>query len=645
MKDYFVSAALLAVMFLLGVSVNRLLRQRSTPTWALVTGFMALHASFFLFTYIFRAAGLGFTALFRTYSVFIVSALLASVFVFLYKGLYKEYIRSATAFFSKKAGFKIGLLLLILMLFVLSFCISLRENPDSDDSFYLAKAMEIIKTDRLSFREFEIWLGWDDPVMHDSTDASTLETLYAYLSVLFGLPVAVLCRKAVIISFTAVVCCTVFNLGISLFRDYDSRLKALAMTAVYLLLCVQYNAIFDSVPYRQIFTMWHGKALVCSVIFPCIMTVCMDIYCHGEKIVFSEWLLLALIITASVSVSIIGVNFTAIFCVVMAAPFLIYRLIKRQSIVPFLLPAVTAMLPIIIFSGISLLTVIKSNPFYFADFTPPDLYNSFSKQFITESNGVILLLFIAANLYFLFRGTLNQKLLLVGTSAFLVLTFLNPLFANAVAKYLTTSSVYWRLYWIFPIWTIIPAALVGALAGIERKNRRIYAAGFASLLAALCLVLYSYSGTAVFSDPVTAVRCWYPKRNNPYGLSSSCVAAADAILADSDSGLPLLLDLSNGRGLMDIRQYTADIGLCFGIRDDQVEEHTELIPGSDVPISDLILDLRSDVPCEDAELLHAALRQVKADYIYVWSELLPENDFLSPVLSAGKMVLYRVEQA
>lgn len=645
MKDYFVSAALLAVMFLLGVSVNRLLRQRSTLTWALVTGFMAFHASFFLFTYIFRAAGLGFTALFRTYSVFIVSALLASVFVFLYKGLYKEYIRSATAFFSKKAGFKIGLLLLILMLFVLSFCISLRENPDSDDSFYLAKAMEIIKTDRLSFREFEIWLGWDDPVMHDSTDASTLETLYAYLSVLFGLPVAVLCRKAVIISFTAVVCCTVFNLGISLFRDYDSRLKALAMTAVYLLLCVQYNAIFDSVPYRQIFTMWHGKALVCAVIFPCIMTVCMDIYCHGEKIVFSEWLLLALIITASVSVSIIGVNFTAIFCVVMAAPFLIYRLIKRQSIVPFLLPAVTAMLPIIIFSGISLLTVIKSNPFYFADFTPPDLYNSFSKQFITESNGVILLLFIAANLYFLFRGTLNQKLLLVGTSAFLVLTFLNPLFANAVAKYLTTSSVYWRLYWIFPIWTIIPAALVGALAGIERKNRRIYAAGFASLLAALCLVLYSYSGTAVFSDPVTAVRCWYPKRNNPYGLSSSCVAAADAILADSDSGLPLLLDLSNGRGLMDIRQYTADIGLCFGIRDDQVEEHTELIPGSDVPISDLILDLRSDVPCEDAELLHAALRQVKADYIYVWSELLPENDFLSPVLSAGKMVLYRVEQA
>ena len=640
MKDYLISAVLLAVMFLLGTAVNKLLKQRSTPTWALVTGFMALNAAFFLFAYVFRAIELSFTALFRAYSVFIVLALAASVFVFLRKGLYKEYIHSVTAFFAKDTYLKVTMIVLLAVGAILAFSLSLREYSESDDSFYFPKVMGIIKTDSLHFREFQAWLGWDDPKMHTSTDASTLETLYAYLSVLFGIPVAVLCKKAIIISFSAVVYCTVFNLGVSVFRDYDSKLKALVMTVIYLAVCILYNSIFDSVPFRQIFTMWHGKTIVCAIIFPCIMSVCMDIYCHGENIVFSEWLLLALIITASLSASIIGVNFTAIYCVVMAAPFLIYRAVKRQNILPFILPAITAVVPLLIFSGISLLTVVKTNPGYFSRFVPPDIYACFYQQFIADSNGMILVLFILANIYFLFRGTVNQKLIFTGTSVFLTLTFLNPLFTNAVARNLTTSSVYWRLYWIYPIWTVIPAAIVGALSEIERKNRPSFIKGFTSILAAALLVVYSYTGAA---DPLKMVRCWYPQRLNAYALPEMCISVADAILADSDSALPMLLDLGSDQELMSIRQYTADIGLCFGIRDNQVKKHSELISGGDMPISQLVLNFRKGIPCEDAELLRTALRQTKADYVYVLSSLLPENDFLTPMTAAGEATLYRVD--
>ena len=645
MKDYFVSAVLLAVMFLLGVSVNKLLKQRSTPTWALVTGFMALHASFFLFAYIFRAIGLSFTALFKAYSVFLTLALAGSIFILLYKGRYKEYIRSVIDFFSRRPYIKTGVLLLILALAVFSFTISLRENPDSDDSFYLAKVMEIIKTDRLSFREFEIWLGWDDPVMHTSTDASTLETLYAYISVLTGLPAAVLCRKAIIIAFSAVVYCTVFNLGVSLFRDYDSKLRALCMTAVYLLVCILYNAVFDSVPYRQIYSVWHGKAIVCSVIFPCIMAVCMDIYCHGEKVFFPEWLLLGLICTASVSVSIIGVNFTAIYCVVIAAPFLIRRLIKRQSILPYILPALTAVLPVILFAGISLLTVVTSNQYYFDSFIPPDVFSTFSYQFINFSNGAVLILFILANLYFLFRGTLNQKLILSGASAFLALTFLNPLFSNIVAKYLTTSSVYWRLYWLFPIWTIIPAAAVGAVSEFKGRELRRFAAGAASALAAVLLVLYSFMAEPGAFDLFKAVRCDYPPRINAYGVPQKCISLADTVLEDADKETPRLLILSNSLELVPLRQYTADVGLCVGVRGDQVKEHGEPVLGYDVPLSRLILDLKSDIPCKDAGLLRSALRQLKADYVFALPELIPENDFLTQIVCIDGTDLYRVDIA
>ncbi len=644
MKGYLVSVTLLAVMFLMGVAVNKILKQRSTPTWALVTGFMALNATFFLFAYIFRAIGLSFSLLCRVYSVFAVLFLAVGLFLFFYRRNYKAYFASVTEFFSEKPIIKLVILAMIAGLFCISFCISLQEYPDTDDSFHFAKAMEFIKTDTLNFREFQAWLGWDDPVMHSSTDASTLNILYAYISVITGMHVAALCRKAIIISFSIIVYCVIFNLGISIFRDFKSKTRALTMLMLYMLLCALYNAVDYSVPYMQIYDMWHGNTMVCSIIFPCIMTVCMEIYCRGDSVKFSDWLLLALIIMASISVSIMGVNFTVIYCVVMAAPFLLYRLIKRKKIRQFILPMFIAMLPAIIFSGISLLTVVTSNQMYFNNFTPPDISIAFNQQFINNSHGAVLLLFIGGIIYFLLRGTLCQRLLLVGVSAFLALTFLNPLLCNIVAKYLTTSSIYWRLYWIFPIWTIAPAAVVDIVSRLDDGQRKPFIKGSACAFLAFVLLGYSYCGFE-FSNLSSLLRTYGTFRTNDYALPEDTIMFADMILSDSEKDLPMLLDLSGPTQLYAIRQYTADIGLCFGIRNDQVRGHTELISGTDTAISGLVIGFRSGKTCEDADLLLSAIKQTGADYVFADESQLPENDFLEAMTSTGRYTLYRVKIA
>ena len=423
MEQYLISGIIIFVFFLYGVSIERFLFNSYSTVKALVSGFMGVNASFFLFAYIFRALELSFSLLSVVYSFFLIAALVLGIVVLLTKATWKRYLQSAAEFFREERKLKSIFILLICVLLLFSFSMTLRERVDSDDSYYMARAMEIIKTDDLGFSQSVAWLGWDCEYFNENTDASTLETLYAYISVLTGVPVAVLCRKAIALSISVVICCTIYILGCSFFRNEHRECSALLMLVSYLTLCIIYNSVFDSVAYRQIMSPWHGKAIVAAIIFPAIFSVCVEIYERGDMINWADWIYLAIIITASISASIIGVNFTVVYCVVMAAPLLIYRLIKKHTIKQYFMPCVVAMLPAIIFSGIALLTVITSNPDYF-EWDYPNWSNAFTKSFIAGSHGILFVLFIISLLYFLVRGSTNQKLIIVGTTVFLFATFL-----------------------------------------------------------------------------------------------------------------------------------------------------------------------------------------------------------------------------
>lgn len=643
MKDYFVSLALLALMFLLGVSVNRILKQRSTPTLALVVGFLTLNASFFLIEFPFKLLGLRASLLFKVYSVFLAAALLLGFVLLLRKGLYKEYLHSVTDFFSDKALLKAVILLLILVLFVLTFRLSLTENPDYDDSFYLPKIMEFLKNDSLQLTNDQIRNGWRTAESRMETGLTSREALYAYFSVIFGIPVTILCRKALIISFSVIVYCTVFNLGLSIFRDQAGKLKALGMLLFYMLLCYLYNAVFDSVPYRQIFSMWHGKTIVCTIVFPCIIMLLMNIFCNSDRVDIPDWVLLVLVLLTSFSEADCGINITAICCVVTAAPFLIFSLIKKQNIMPVIKPLLVLVVPALC----ALPILLKHFQSSIGSAAPPDAFGTFYLMFVSDSSGVVFLLFAAALIYFLIRGTVHQRLLLAAPSVFLALTFLNPLFIGFVSKYLTTSTIYWRQYWIFPIWTIVPAAMVALISEIGPRQLNAFMKGGAFAAAFFLLVVLSYSGLSILKNPGYLVRCWFPQRINAYALPQECITVADAVLADSDSELPVLLDAVGYEGgktygqLYPIRQYSVDIGLCVDVRNTDISG--ELISDSEVSVRDLITGLRQGTACSDPELLLSALEQLKADYLFADSELLPQNDCLVSILSAGSHHLYRVE--
>ena len=650
MFEYFIVACLIAVYFIVGALFDSLTYRRYSLPFSIVAGFICVNALFFLIAYPFRAMGLSFTLLTYVFSVLLAAVVLAGAYSLIRCGGYRNYVRNIFDFYNSDRWLKIIICVLIVAFSAFSFTLSLKENPDSDDSMYMAKAMEIQNTDSLQLHESVYWLGWETDLMTDSTDASTLEAFYAYISAVSGLPVAVLCRKTILLTISLIIYCTVFNLGSNLFKDECGKIKSLIMLLVYIGLSVVFNAVFDSIPYRQIMSPWHGKTIVAAIIFPLIMGVCADIYSHADKVVWHEWIYLALIITASISASIIGVNFTIIYCVVMAAPLLIFRLVARKKVVHLLLPAVVAALPAIIFSGIALLKVITSNNTLFTRFDLPSWSHCFYRTFMADSSGVILLLFVASILYFVIKGNTEQRLIFVGTTAFLFVSFLNPLLLTFVSKYLTTGAIYWRLYWVIPIWTAIPAAVADAIMSQGRDKAAACLKGAMCMFTFTFLVLFAYFGTFSNAFLSSAVRCWYPPRLNSYGISEDTRLCAQYILDDKYNEEANLLDLSsraNGAGskLFAIRQYTADIDLCVGIRDNQVALMTDIIDGEDISVAEFVNKVCTSREVLDKDMLKNAIIHMQADYVFAPRDILPDNDFLTLLLNCEEHVLMRVEIA
>lgn len=648
MFEYIIAACLIAVYFIVGALFDSLSYKRYSLPFSLVAGFICVNALFFLIAYPFRAIGLSFTLLTYVFTVLLAIAVLAGAYSLVLCGLWKGYIQNICSFFHSERCFKLSIFAFVLVLLAFSFTLSLQEYPDTDDSMYMAKAMEILKTDSLDIQESVSWLGWDSEQMNDSTDASTLEAFHAYLSRITGIAVAVLCRKTIILVNTVIVCCTVFSFGTSLFDDVNSKIKSLIMLAVYVALVIVFNSVFDSVPYRQIRTPWHGKAIVCTIIFPLIMSVCKDIYSHSGRIIWHEWIYLALIITASISASIIGVNFTVIYCVVMAGPLLIFRLLTKKKVAHLFLPACIAALPTIVFSGIALLKVVTSNRGYFTRFVLPDWLGCFNKIFLVNSYGVVLVLLIAALLYFIVKGTKEQRLLFAGTTAFLFLSFLNPLLIYPVSKYLTSGSVYWRLYWIIPVWTCISAAAADSIVEKRINNAKLYLKGILVCLIGVLIFIYSIFGSIPNNLLTNIFRSAYPERVNPYAVSYETIACADYILRDSTDSEPRLLDLSirdDSCETYAIRQYTADIDLCVGIRDNQVALMTDIIDGEDISVAEFVNKVCTSGEVLDKDMLKNAIIHMQADYVFAPRDILPDNDFLTLLLNCEEHVLMRVEIA
>lgn len=641
MKQKTAAIAICIAALLIGTLTVRLFRLRRMPSMALLSGTISIFGLFFLIAYPMRAFGGSFAQLTAVFSSLMCAALAVSVFFLFWKGEYKKYYEGAVEVFRHKTALKLVTAAVIVFVCVLGFSLTLRSHPSSDDSFYFPKAMEIIETDSLSQRDSVVWYGWLDETVNDTSDASTFEILRAYLSQLTGVPVTAVCKGALACLLKLVSIAAYWQFFISFFRRDDTKLKPLlALLALNALWLIEQNVV-GSTPYWNLRYIWMGKAVLSSIVFPCIFMICAEIYYSDGKIIWTDWLFLLTTICAALCVSVMGTNFTVLYCVVLAAPLIIYRLVKRRTIRQYFAPAAVAMLPAIIVALVTLLTTISSYGYYFTDFSVPSWMGAFHNLFDYDK-GLSLFLYAVSTVFFALKGNTEQRLLIAGSAAVLFATFLNPLLTELVSRYLTTGPIYWRLYWLLPYWTAIAAAAAEILTRYGKKYAEPILYGVYGALACVAAAVFVFTGKGNTNSLI--VNYAVSARANEYALDDVTLEAADIILEDhSGEERPMLLCRAVG-GMRFIRQYSVDIGLCIPIRESEIAKRSDVIPGTETSVEDFYQAV-FNTGISDTELLRDGLEYLDADYLFIYGseDQMPSCNFLTLLWTCQEGTLWRVE--
>ena len=257
---------------------------------------------------------------------------------------------------------------------------------------------------------------------------------------------------------------------------------------------------------------WQGKAVLVNIIFPASLVNCLSIMngSHGKR--YFIWNSILLI--AGVCTTVIGVYLLPIYYLIVGIPYLIITDWKISR--KLLFRAVVSLLPIVVYGVAVLLTIVTNNAEYL-NAAPPSWMVLFKRNMLQGYNWV---LFLISLFYIIFYGKRIPKIFLIGSTLGLFLSFLNPLFCKIVAQKITGVDVYWRLYWIVPLYYAISYSAVELLLLVKRKYLR-----YIELV--LMIFIIGKSGYFIYQDP------YFYEHKNLYKLPNEVINIVDTILDDS----------------------------------------------------------------------------------------------------------------
>lgn len=175
-------------------------------------------------------------------------------------------------------------------------------------------------------------------------------------------------------------------------------------------------------------------------------------------------------------------------------------------------------------------------------------------------NGFAAGLFVIAFVYLLFvEKDRTKRIMLLYTSAVIVLLFFCPLFARGIFRFLDAET-YYRILWLMPMTAVIAYAGVRLIAGFSRKWMK----GAAVLFVCTAIVL---TGDYVYDNPNFA-----PAQNR-FHVPQTVALVCDSIIVEGREVRAAFPD----EMLLYVRQYTANICMPYG-RDVQVRRWRNFNP-------------------------------------------------------------------
>ena len=605
---------LLAAILLSGIAAQKALKLPFSFTNAIMVGFLTLLAVFQVIAYPMMRLNTSFTLLFWTYSLILLLLAAAGAAVLLRpdgRSALSDHTKSVLH--SLRSDYPALILAVLTMAAALMVCL-LYSFTTSDDSYYLPRAMEVLSENRLDLPQGFIWSGISNTSMSENVDASTLELWKAYWSFLFGMNPTIFCRTSLSVVIYLVSWCSAYQAYRNLSRHTGSPGAGCIFLASYLVLLLLDCWQDSSVPFWIIRYPSQGKSLMLSVIYPAILYSCAKVVeLKQGPIPWNRWCMMSLVLTAGISVSIIGVFWPFLCCFSFGLPYLLVD--RRKDLHKLLGPLVLTCLPVVIYAGLSYFTIATQQTQYF-DFTCPNWLEDF--RYVVNGK---LLIFLISMVFVCLCGSRLDKLILVGGTVALFAGILNPVLTPLVSKYLSTGDVYFRLFWMIPIQFTL-AFTVAEVFGARSVRCRQLLAGAATAAVilgsgALMAVVSPARLPALLGENLRMLS-FSEVRTNPYGLPQYLCSMGQAMLDQAEpDGSVRIIWLSEEDCFL--RQYSHRIEMLGGCRDTQRQHFDQ--PVGDCTVSPLEIarqfDLSGKADFDDPQWAAHQLNLSGVDFVCV----------------------------
>lgn len=510
-KILFLIIIIFTSSFLVGNIVCCKMAGEKSINRSLVYGFTVLLALFELMSIPAIVFNISFRKLIFVFSVSVSAFLVISLLVFIKKSHYKEYS------LKNMKNNIFGKFIIAVLVGIQVFASIYLEHTDADDGYYVTISNIAVEQNVICLEGDSVYHGTISDEKAFRPEVAAWELFVGYLCKMVDVHPAIMCHTMLPAILIVLCYMAVYELSKKVLTDKKNIISFIILFAI-LNMFSGYSV--HSTGCFLLLRLWQGKAMLVNFAFPMLILNCIEIYEEKDSIV--TWCMNFAIVCMGTMFTVVGIYLMPIFYFIVGAPLIIKRAIEKQGKKVFKLIkcAFVSMIPIIVILLYMFYKVVSSaSGQSYLTRQAPTWIGVFNTVY---NNKTMFVLLVISMIIIFIKGNVTNKLIFIGSPVLLALTFLNPLLCDIVAKNITGVDVYWRLYWMIPLYIIISYAFV-LLCNEARKK--------AGVLLVIVMLL-AFSGEFIYSEK------YFTEMTNLYKLPTEVVDIGENVPEGSKCMLP-----------------------------------------------------------------------------------------------------------
>lgn len=473
-------------------------------------------------------------------------------------------------------------------------------HGDDDDGYYIAISNLAVEDDLIEtdanivyngiYRE-ELGTGFAPPIV-------SWELFIACIAKLNNIHPAILAHSILPIWLIAISYISAWRIALAVFRGNNQVKNSMIFLMLYALLNLFGGFLVRQPACFLLLRIWQGKAVLANVIFPLVIENCLQIYYGNRK---GAWLKSSMLMLAGSMLSSVGLVLTLFCYISYGLPYILYLVFKkRDELKDTLLKAVFSIMPTMILGMVSFLYVISQKAgMEYSTRGAERWWVWLQVTMGTVKNGYLVLGIIAL-IIILLTGKKEEKICIVGGTIVSLLTFLNPVFSKLISQKIIGVGVYWRIWWIIPLYCIIAIAFVNVFHLCIHYLPKI-------MMVCAVLGIVIFKGRFMYSPNL-----YFKEYQNIYQIPNEVLSVCDFLLK-KDKYVSILVPNDMTRK---VRQYSTKLYIPIA---KYMIDSKVIIPGTKLTYGEVYSSIYNDNNI--SEEIYNALKNLDVKYIVTREKL------------------------